>query len=47
MSEAKQIEGLKGSVGQGGNNKADDVLRVQKLLNKAGAGLKEDAEGRC
>ena len=36
---------LSGSVGQGGTNKAADVLLIQSLLNqKAGAGLQEDGK---
>jgi hypothetical protein len=36
---------LKGSVGHHGVNQHDDVILVQNLLNKAGAGLKVD--GNC
>ena len=44
MAVTSAATSIKASVGQHGQNRDDDVLAVQKLLNAAGAAIKEDGD---
>jgi hypothetical protein len=44
MTPTSTVNTLAASVGRKGTNRHDDVLAVQRLLNKAGAAIKEDGD---